>query len=148
MKKKILIGLGSLVGIIVITMIMFVPTSCGSTPTTSEDSAKPKQTLSPVEIKEWSGMGTKTTESFVISGEQLAISWVFNPDPPESGIYANYFGIYVYRTQDDIPINVVANIANVSSGQSDISYMHESGTFYLNANSMSGNWQIKVYDYK
>jgi hypothetical protein len=136
-----------LIGILAI-LIIFIVVSCESTPATEETGKSAQRTLSPIEIKEWSGKGTKTTESFVTSGEQWAISWVFNPDPSEFEIYANYFGIYVYRTQDDIPINVVANIANVSSGQSDISYMHESGTFYLTVNSYNGTWKFKVYDYR
>jgi len=119
-------------------------TSCD----TSQQGEVTQQTLEPVKIKEWSGTGTKTTEAFTISGSQWAISWGFNPDSPTYGVYANFFSIETYKSGGTFPIDLTANIANTNQNLSDVSYIHQSGTFYLNITSMSGNWKVVVYDYQ
>ena len=133
--------------IFVITQTMI---GCGVSE--SEQSAgqtqEKEQTLQPTLIDEWTGTGSKNTQSFTMSGSQWAISWTFNPKPPTYGVYANYFSIEVYKPGSSFPIELVANIANTTSGESDISYIHTSGSFYLAISSLEGNWAIKVYDYR
>lgn len=129
MKKILLISL------LIFTLIL---TGCSSSP----------KTLSPKVIREWSGRDTKTTESFNISANQWAVSWVFQPSSPTFGISANYFSIIVYESGNPIPVSMVANIANADSNRSDISYIHQSGNFYLMITAFEGRWAINVYDYK
>jgi hypothetical protein len=106
------------------------------------------RTLEPVLVGKWDGDGIKNTETIAISGSQWAVSWTFTPDSPILGVYANYFAIEVYQAGDVFPVALIGNIANVNSGRADISYIHESGNFYLSVTSMSGSWAVKVYDYR
>ena len=138
-----------LLSILVIGILLL--SACGSAtdaPTDTSPKSNEPEMRKPVMIKEWSGTGTKTTESFTISGNQWAISWAFNPIPIYENFYANSFSIQVNKVGESFPIALVANFANVSAGQSDISYIHSSGTFYLDISSLQGSWAIKVFDYK
>ena len=132
-----------LLGLFIVGMILSL-ISCE----TSQEGEAAQQTLEPIEIKEWSGSGTKTTESFTISGNQWAVSCAFNPNAPTLGLYANSFSIEVYKSGISFPVELIANIANTTSGRSDISYIHTSGNFYLTISAFEGSWTIKVFDYR
>jgi hypothetical protein len=126
--------------IALLTSALIIFTSCSSSVS---------KTLSPILIKEWTGNTNKYTESFTIAEDKWAISWVFEPDAPTFGVYANYFGLEVYKAGDyTFPQALIANIANTPEDLTDISYLQGGGNFRLEITSMSGRWHVQVYDYK
>lgn len=108
---------------------------------------QPPQTLEPIVIKEWTGVGDKTTEPFVIDSFAWAISWSFVPEPVV-GIYANLLMVDVRKPNNSSYFNSVINIANIDEPISDHTYIYEKGTFYLDISSMSGKWSIRVIAFK
>jgi len=90
-------------------------------------------------IKEWTGDGIKKTEPFLISKQPWAISWVCNM----SGSYGGIFSIMVYTTKNEL----VALVANTTQSSSDVSYIYETGTFYLDIGGYDANWAIQVVQF-
>ena len=84
-------------------------------------------------IKEWSGSGTKNTETFHIDSKAWSISW------DNTGSTAViYIGIF-NTTDSKTPIDTITGPA----GKADISYFYVTGEFYLNI--LGGDiWSVKV----
>jgi len=110
-------------------------------PLTPEPEKSPPQQIEPQVIKEWSGTGIKTTEPFTIKEQPWIIQWEHEPVIME-GQSMGILQIMVYETKNpDIPITLAAN--SMEKG-SDISYIYETGEFYLTINAANTNWSVKV----
>ena len=102
---------------------------------------KPAEQAEPQVIKEWTGNGIKTTESFTISSKPWIISWTNNPEVV-GGESMGIFQIMVYDTKNpDFPITLAANTTEKGS---DTSYIYETGTFYLTMNAANTQWVVQV----
>lgn len=80
-------------------------------------------------VKEWSGSGIKTTETFTIRDRQWRIHWTGS----------DLIQIFVYTESGDM----AGLAANVVNGGSDVSYQRGAGDYYLTINA-SGTWRVKV----
>jgi len=120
--------------------------SSGSAPTTStsESASSTSATSEPelILINNWSGTGIKTTESFSISKSPWNIVWTNNPETYE-GQSVGTLQIMVYSTEvPDIPI---AFAANTQKEETDITYIYETGTFYLTVLAANTDWEVSVF---
>ena len=96
--------------------------------------------------REWEGSGIKTTETFVIEEVPWAVSWANNPedDPTGETIPSGVLQIMVYDvTNPATPVSLVAHSAEQSS---DLSYVHQAGTFYLIISGPYTKWQVQVWE--
>ena len=92
-------------------------------------------------VKEWTGNGIKTTETFTISGAPWVISWSNNPQIM-GGESVGMLQIMVYDTENpDFPITLAANTNEKGSATS---YIYETGTFYLTINAANTEWTVEV----
>lgn len=107
-------------------------TPCRSTNTGNSGGAK--------YIKEWSGSGIKTTETFTITKQPWQIHWTHNPIIM-GGQSVGIFQIYVYSAYTD---ELIALAANSLQADYDTSYVHKSGRFYLLINAANTNWNVKI----
>lgn len=119
------------VALLILVVVILLLSGCGAPAT------KP----APVFSKEWSGTGIKTTETFTARAP-WAIEWEFTCDKM-GDTDVGLFQIAVYKKGSDFPVAAAGNIANQSG--SDISYVQQSGTFYLVINSFSGNWKVRAF---
>lgn len=140
---------------IFLAMPFFIGIGCGEAPTSPEALAptptptpkpEPKVELTLQPLAEWKGIGTKTTEPFLITKTPWVVSWAFQPKLGAYGIEPNYFGVTV-RQPNDRFAQLVANIANMQQGTTDNSYIYETGTFYLEIDGIGGDWAVKVTAY-
>lgn len=79
----------------------------------------------------WQGSGIKTTEPFRIDGEMWRIEWQNLGD---------ILQVYVHRLNGDL---VVLPVNTLNKGE-DVSYVYETGEFYLTINAL-GHWKISIY---
>jgi len=113
------------IGVLLLIFAVFLLISCASEPTGEM-----------VKIKEWSGTGIKKTEPFTINHSPWAISWV---NAPESKL--NIFQLYIYGVNNSY-IDVAVNSMNK---ETDITYIYQTGTFYLQTNAVFTKWIIEVW---
>ncbi len=99
---------------------------------------KPVETTDRQIVKEWTGEGIKTTEPFVISKQPWAISWVCNMTESYG-----YFSITAYTTEN----KMVSLVANTTQSASDVSYIYETGTFYLDIGGYGAVWAIQIVQF-
>lgn len=90
-------------------------------------------------IGSWKGTGIKNTEPFTITKVPWIIAW-----GNRSSQYGGILQIFVYRTNGEL-VNLVAN---TMQDESDISYIYEKGSFYLNINAANTNWVVEVHETK
>ena len=87
-------------------------------------------------VASWGGSGTKTTESFQITGSEWRINWKTS----KGGLGVDLIQIYVY----DASGSLVSLAANAMDAGSDTSYMHSrAGRYYLTVNTAT-NWAIVI----
>jgi len=130
MRNNIAIGL-----IVFVLLIAFA--ACNSPASTP-------QQRNPVLIKEWSGTGITTTETFTISENPWSIKWQSNPTMM-NGSSMGMLQVYVYRTDNpNIPIALAANTSEATSGTS---YVYNSGTFYLTINAGNTAWDVQIWGF-
>lgn len=91
------------------------------------------------QVKSWSGSGIKKTEPFTITGDKWRVEWSFNA----TGDFCGICQIMVERPVEDLPEELVANVANEKSG-GDVSYVYKSGEFVLNMNCANVRWKVTV----
>ena len=102
---------------------------------------EPAEQAKPQLVKEWTGNGIKTTEPFAIDSKPWVISWSSNPEVVD-GQSVGMLQIMVYDTESpDFPLTLAANTGEKSS---DISYIYETGTFYLTINAANTQWEVQV----
>ena len=83
------------------------------------------------DIAQWSGSGTKNTETFTIPSQakEWKISWVTKPSPT----YGDFnFQIFVYKPDSGMPVSVAANIIGANT---DSTIMRGAGDYYLTINT-------------
>lgn len=117
---------------LILAIVMLLLPACG-VPTTNPV---------PVFMKEWSGTGTKITETFTARAP-WAIEWEYTceqMDDTDVGLFV----VHVYREGENFPIAAVGPAANQSG--TDISYIHQSGNFYLEIISSFGSWNVKAHN--
>ena len=66
------------------------------------------------------------------------LRWEFAPTSK-----GNFLAVSVRRVGEEFPVAMPVNIANAGQ-ESDISYIYEEGTFYLDIASLGGAWSISV----
>ena len=105
-----------------------------------EGSRKPKKPEEPEQrtkkVASWKGSGQKTTEPFRITKTPWAVIWSSNP-----GQYGGFLSISVHKTNGEL----VSLAANTTEKTSDVSYVYETGTFYLGINAANTKWVIEVH---
>ncbi len=141
--KKLVIGCSIFAGLVL--LIVFGVATCVGLFTTSATKSTPASNISavaPVLIKEWSGFGGTTTESFTIDSNEWLIDWSSQPTAATESS-AGSLQIMIHDAQNpDLPAILAANTQNAGS---NTSYIHKKGTFYLTINAANTNWSIKVY---
>ena len=105
----------------------------------TKDSQEEKNKSGWKKIKEWKGSSTKTTEKFTV-GSNWAISW---STKVRSELGWGYFAIEIYSASGDI----IDMIGNTTSSESDVSYFHKAGTYYLVINT-SQPYGVSVLEYR
>ncbi len=104
--------------------------------------SKPEPTWQPV--KEWSGNGMKSTETFRIASREWRINW-----ETQNENIAGILGIYVYKADgssqsNQMPVAIPVNTQGIGK---DTAYVHEGpGEFYLQISSANVDWHIIVED--
>lgn len=90
-------------------------------------------------LKNWSGSGMKTTESFRVTDREWRIEWETSNEPfPGAGI----FQIFVHKADDDALVTLAANKQGTGS---DVTYVRSvPGRFYLTLNSGNVDWRVQV----
>lgn len=89
-------------------------------------------------VKEWSGSGIKTTESFEIKSREWRIEWKSSNEQ-----VAGVTQIFVYDDSDSL----ITLAANHQGAGGDVSYVRaRPGRFYLTINSANVDWKVKVED--
>lgn len=136
-----------IVSIILLLFLVSVLVACSAGQRQEPDKAEPTRTPEPMIVKEWTGIGNKVTEPFIIDSDVWAISWSFVPEPIV-GIYANLLMIDIGKPNRSLYTSSPISITNVKQPVSDYSYIYEKGTYYLDITSMSGEWSIKVIAYE
>ena len=82
--------------------------------------------------RRWEGGGPKTTEIFSVGQRDWALAWTSNAD---------FLSVMVYRENGDL----VSLAANVQGESSDVTSLHSGpGRFYLEINSIGGNWSVGI----
>ena len=87
------------------------------------------------EIGAWNGTGGKKTELFNIEKSPWSVVWTNEPAHTTS-----FFQIYLQRSDDEQGDLLV----DTTRKASDISYLHETGSFYLSIRAAKTSWTIKV----
>jgi len=90
-------------------------------------------------VASWKGSGMKTTEPFTILRSPWVISWAHKVSE-----YGGVLQIFVYKSDG----NLVSLAANTMQSGSDVSYVYDTGTFYLNINAANTNWAVDVHESK
>ncbi len=88
------------------------------------------------EVKNWSGSGAKTTESFAVSSSEWRVRWTASKS--QYGV----FQIYVYDDKD----RLVSLAANNQGGGSDTSYVRGAGRHHMMINAANVEWTVSVED--
>ncbi|KKM77650.1 hypothetical protein LCGC14_1367810 [marine sediment metagenome] len=83
-------------------------------------------------IASWRGSGIKTTKPFTITKSPWVIAW--------SNSGGGYLSIFASKANG----RIVSMAANTMKDGKDVSYVYETGTFYLEING-SKDWTVKVY---
>jgi hypothetical protein len=91
-----------------------------------------------VEVIKLKGNGTKTSDTFRITGDKWKIYYKAG-DINTAGI----FQIYVYDSDG----NLISVAANTKAETEDQTYIHESGEYYLEINSANTDWALIVTEY-
>lgn len=87
-------------------------------------------------VKTWSGSGTKSTETFEMTGREWRISWKTANEQ-----IAGILQVIVYSESGSL----VSLAANAQGEKSDVSYVRATpGRFYLDINSANVDWEIIV----
>jgi hypothetical protein len=87
-------------------------------------------------IASWKGNGIKTTEPFTVTKAPWKIAWT-----QKVSQYGGVLSILIYKTNG----NMESIAANSSKSGSDVSYVYNTGTFYLEINSFNSDYTIEVY---
>ena len=111
---------------------------CSGASTTKEASGTVAYTPAEPVVLTWSGNGVKNTETFTITNSPFTVSYSFMPD-----YMANLFSITVTNVNGG-ESHLIANIVNNTSEKSDMSYVYDKGTFYLEIMAVSGSYNISV----
>ncbi len=83
----------------------------------------PKTTGQWAVIAQWEGEAAKDTETFTV-GSEWCLDW--NTEPGEFG--EGNFLIYINSSPNNLPVAIAANVIGANT---DVSYQHSAGTYYL-----------------
>jgi len=134
LKTKVLII--ALTFIIVFTAVFLV------VKWTSPGSQQEQETGSWHFITAFSGTGDKTTDTFKISSSKWRIKWSYTTNYPEYAI----FSVFIYPKGETV--SYIDFIDASGASKSDISYIYQSGEFYLKIITANlENWQITIEAY-
>ena len=87
-------------------------------------------------VGQWQGQGSLiTTEVFRIDKTPWAVEWTFS-----GGVFPNIFQSSVYRVGEQFPF---VTVANTDAPWSDVSYVYETGEFFLVSGAFT-SWSIRV----
>lgn len=149
MKKKLLIGLASIISIFILIGIIAIVTAPEEQPTqiqpppaettepvsppateeapTAPEPTTPTPTPTWTKVISWQGSSIKDTETFSITANEWRIQWSTKP-----GEYGDMnFQIYVYEANGSLK----SLAANIIGEGSDVSYVRGSGDYYLTINT-------------
>ena len=115
--------------------------ACGA-PTTASEAEEPSTSQKQAQvIKEWVGVGAKTTEPFIVDSAPWTIDWT-NVPTIINNQSLGLLQIMVYNVEKpEIPLAIVANSKLRESGAYPI---NEKGTFYMMINATNTRWAVKV----
>lgn len=92
-------------------------------------------------IAQWTGVGSKTTEPFIIDSDSWAIKWVHIPAVINEQTIGT-FQVMVYNVEKpDMPVIIAANS---NQEESDTFSIEGKGEFYLMINSANSRWLVRV----
>jgi hypothetical protein len=89
-------------------------------------------------IGEWSGSGAKGTEKFSVTGGQWRIRWTARDT---SGFGGGLMQVFAYKEGQELPSAIPIN-TQVTGEASDVSYIQEKGTFWLQCNCANVRWSM------
>jgi len=92
-------------------------------------------------IAQWAGMGSRTTEPFIIESDSWAIKWVHIPAVINEQTIGT-FQVMVYNV--DVPDMPVIIAVNSQERDADVFTVEGKGTFYLMINSANSRWLVRV----
>lgn len=145
MFKKLAIGCGGLIALLIVVGIIGAVASGGgkSTPAASDKSpgaasssaptAKAKQQLLDVQ-----GSGTKSTNTFTAAGD-WDLTWSY--DCSNFGAQGNF--VVIAKTKDNNPAFRINPVNQLGAKGNDVDHYHQGGSYFLEVNSEC-NWHITV----
>ena len=91
-------------------------------------------------VKEWTGTGSKVTETFDVTSKEWRVNWSSNSQ--NSGLGS--IGVLVYTADRKLIASATGRV-----GAPDTTYVHEGpGRYYLEVRSADVNWTVTVQDDK
>lgn len=91
-------------------------------------------------LRQWSGSGTKDTETFEVTAKEWRLSWTAQPvDKTFAGDGRFVFRVTVYKDGSDVP---VSRIEGGQSEQRGESFVRGAGRYYLKVSAVNAQWTL------
>jgi hypothetical protein len=93
-------------------------------------------------VASWVGNGQKTTEPFTITKSPWGVAWEARSNNDSAPILT--MSITLYKSNGEL----VSLVANTTKPGSDISFVYNTGTFYLEISALFADWTVVVRELK